>query len=151
MRTLVQVITAGEGSKLREIDRLDRRNDSLEQRLEATREEIERSKDKNHERALAKAKFDGDERRLDQVISTGRTMVPFMVNSIAKKALLPTGETSVLMEALKPIMESLTEEQYGKLQEILDPNQLVGLAELYKLTKGEEKDAQRRRKTNKNP
>lgn len=148
LRTLVQVVTAGEVGRLRELERLEQRNNSLEQRLDVTREEVERSKDKNHERALAKAKFDADEKRLDEIVTTGRTVIPFVVNSIAKKNLLPTGDTSPMLEALKPIMESLTDEQYGKLQELLTPSQMVGIAELYKLAKGEEKDAQRRRKKN---
>jgi hypothetical protein len=146
MRTLVQVITAGEGSKLREIERLDQRSNSLEQRLDATREEVERSKDKNHERALAKAKFDGDEKRLNEIVTTGRTMIPFVVNSIANKNLLPTEGSSPVMAVLNPIMESMTPEQFSKMAEILTPTQRVGLTELYKLAKGEEQDAKRRRK-----
>ncbi|HRI65773.1 MAG TPA: hypothetical protein PK156_16115 [Polyangium sp.] len=148
MRTLVQVVTAGEVTKLRELERLDQRNNSLEQRLDATREEVERSKDKNHERALAKAKQEGEEKRFNEIVTTGRTMLPFLVNSIVKKNLLPTEGSSPLLAALNPIMESLTPEQFTKMHEILTPAQQVGLSELYKMAKGEEEDAKRRRKKN---
>lgn len=148
MKTLVAVVAAGEDSKLREIERLSRRNGTLEDLLDRTREEVERSKDKNHERALEKAKFEADEKRINEIVSTGRTMVPFLVNSIAKKNLLPTEGSSPLLAALNPIMETMTPDQFSKMQEILTPAQQVGLAELYKLAKGEEEDAKRRRKKN---
>lgn len=146
LKTVVQVVMAGEGSRLREIERLTRRTDGLEERLDKTREEVERSKDKNHERALAKAKFEGDEKRLNEIVTTGRTMFPFLVNSIVKKNLLPTGGTSPVTEAVKVVIESLSPEQYDKLQEVLTPAQLVTLGEAVKLVKGEEKDAEQQRK-----
>lgn len=146
VKTLVQVVTAGEASKLREIERLTQRSDGLERRLQAMHDEIEKSKDKNHDRALEKAKFEGDERRLDELLTTGRTLAPFMVNAIAKQNLLPTGDSSLLLETMKPVMDSLTPDQFSQLQAIFTPAQLVAFNEVYKLAKGEEKNAKRRDK-----
>jgi hypothetical protein len=81
-----------------------------------------------------------EQRRLDEAFATGRFVLPFAVNAIAKKQIIPTGDNSLLKEALKPVMSELTESQVTELQKILSPTQLVGLMEVWKLVKDEKGD-----------
>jgi hypothetical protein len=151
MRMLVQLVTAGEGARLRELERLTQRTDSLERQLREQHQEMELSRDKNHERALAKAKFENDEKRMNELMTTSRVMIPYVVNGLAKKNLLPTVGSSPVVEAIKVVFESLSPEQYEKIQGVLTPAQLIGLAEAIKLAKREENenDAEQQRKRDK--
>jgi len=138
-RSLVAVSLGNTKAHLSEISRLAHRNDENERRLDAMRDAHERSLDTQFERDIRRKKFDADERRLDDGISTFRGLLPFVVNSIAKKQVVPTGSTSVLHEAMRPVMETVTTEQIEKLQQVLTPAQMIGLMEVWRLVTADSK------------
>jgi hypothetical protein len=130
MRAVINISVGNTKSLVGEIDRLHRRYEESERRVEAMRETHEQSLNTNFDRDQKRLKFNADEKRLDEGITTLRTLFPFIVNSVAKRQMVPTGDSSVLAEAMRPVMESLTTEQLNKLQEVLDPAQVVGLLEV---------------------
>lgn len=132
MRAVINISVGNTKSLVAEIDRLHRRYEESERRVESMRETHERSLDNNSEREQKRLKFQADEKRLDEATSTLRTLLPFIINAAAKRQMVPTGDSSVLAEAMRPAMESLTQEQVAKLQEILTPQQLVSMLEVWK-------------------
>lgn len=132
-RSLVSMSLGNTKAQLAEISRLAHRVEERERRIDAMRDAHERSLDTEFERDLRRKKFDADERRFDEGLSTVRTLFPFVVNSIAKKQLVPTGDNSVLREAMRPVMDSLTPDQVDKLQQVFTPAQMVGLMEVWRL------------------
>lgn len=133
VRALGTLIIGTERGRVAEIERMTDRNILLENKIDAMRSEFEKAKDNDLERQLKKDKFEKDQRRLDEVFATARVMLPFVVNSFAKKQLVPTGDNSVLREALRPVMTEMTMDQISKLQEILSPPQMVALLELWRI------------------
>jgi hypothetical protein len=133
MRAVINISVGNTKSLVAEIDRLHRRNEESDRRMEAMRETYERSLDTNFNREQERLKTVANERRLDEGITTLRTLLPFIVNAAAKRQVVPTGDSSVLMEAMRPVMESLTQEQVSKLQEVLNPAQVVALLEVWQL------------------
>ncbi len=137
MRAVISISVGNTKSLLSEIDRLHRRNEESDRRIESMRETVERSLDTNFEREQKKLKTAADEKRLDEAVATFRTLLPFMVNAAAKRQMVPTGDTSVLAEALRPLMESLTTEQFETIKGALNPAQVVSLLEVWKLLNAE--------------
>lgn len=137
VKALVTLMIGTDKSRLAELDRLAARNEAIEAKFDKMRELIEASQDKQFDRDMKKKSFDNDQRRLDELIATGRVLAPFLVNGIAKKNLLPTGDNSLLKEALKPVMSEMTEEQLTQLQKIFKPSQLVGILEVWKMLNAE--------------
>ena len=133
MRAVINISVGNTKSLVAEIDRIHRRHEESERRVEAMRETHERSLDTNFEREQKRLKFVADEKRLDEGMATLRTLFPFIVNSVAKRQMVPTGDSSVLAEAMRPVMESLTTEQFDKLREVLNPAQLVALLEVWRV------------------
>ncbi len=97
------------------------------------RETHERSLDTNFDREQKRLNFNANEKRIDDATTTVRTLLPFMVNAFAKRQMVPTGDSSVLKEALRPATETMTTEQLEKLQGILTPPQVVALLEVWQL------------------
>ena len=108
MRAVINISVGNTKSLVAEIDRLHRRNEESERRIESMRETHERSLDTNFERDQKRLKSAADEKRLDEGMASIRTLLPFMVNAMAKRQMVPTGDSSVIAEALRPTMESLT-------------------------------------------
>lgn len=133
IRALVTLSLGAEKSRLAELGRLADRIEATETKLDKARETVEQAQDKQFERELKRELTKNQERRLDEAFATGRIMLPFAVNAIAKKNLVPTGDNSVLKEALKPVMSEMTSGQMAKIQEVLTPAQMVGLLEVWKL------------------
>jgi hypothetical protein len=131
MRAVINISVGNTKSLVAEIDRLHRRNEESERRIESMRETHERSLDTNFDREQKRLQFNANEKRLDDATTTVRTLLPVIVNAAAKRRMVPTGDSSVLMEAMRPVMESLTQEQVSKLQEVLNPAQVVGLLEVW--------------------
>lgn len=133
MRAVINISVGNTKSLVAEIDRLHRRNEECERRIESMRETHERSLDTNFDREQKRLNFNANEKRLDDATTTVRTLLPFIVNAAAKRQVVPTGDSSVLKEALRPAMESMTTDQLEKLQGILTPPQLVALLEVWQL------------------
>ena len=133
MRAVINISVGNTKSLVAEIDRLHRRNEESERRIESMRETHERSLDTNFEREQKRLNFNANEKRIDDATTTVRTLLPFMVNAMAKRQMVPTGDSSVLKEALRPAMETMTTEQLEKLQGILTPPQVVALLEVWQL------------------
>jgi hypothetical protein len=133
MRAVISISVGNTKSLLSEIDRLHRRNEESDRRIESMRETVERSLDTNFEREQKRLHFNANEKRLDDATTTVRTLFPFILNAVAKRQMVPTGDSSVLKEALRPAMETLTSEQLEKLQGILTPPQVVALLEVWQL------------------
>jgi coenzyme F420-reducing hydrogenase delta subunit len=133
VRALGTLVIGTERGRVAEIERITNRSILLENKIDEMRTEFEKAKDNDLERQLKKDKFEKDQRRLDEVFATARVMLPFVVNSFAKKQLVPTGDNSVLKEALRPVMTEMTMDQISKLQEILSPPQMVALLELWRM------------------
>ncbi|HRI66360.1 MAG TPA: hypothetical protein PK156_19060 [Polyangium sp.] len=138
LRAIGHLVVGTERSRIAEIERVTNRNVQLENKLDEMRAEFEKAKDNNLERDLKRDKFDKDQRRMDEVFATARVLLPFLLNAFAKKQLVPTGDNSILKEALRPVMTEMTMDQISKLQEILSPAQVVALLELWKLLSSEE-------------
>lgn len=139
VRALVTLVVGTDKSRLAELDRLASRNETIEGKLDKMRELIEQAQEKQFDREMKRDGFKNQERRLDEAFATGRFVLPFAINAIAKKQLLPTGDNSLLKEALKPVMSEITESQMAELQKIFTPSQIVGLMEVWKLVKDEGK------------
>ncbi len=133
VRALVSLAMGNEKHRLVELERQVKRTLLLEDRLDAARETTERAQDKQFERDMQRKKYDDEQRRLNEAFATGRTLLPFAVNAVAKKNLVPTGNNSVLKEALRPVFSEITPDQLEKMQGILTPTQVVGLLEVWKL------------------
>ncbi len=133
MRAVINISVGNTKSLVAEIDRLHRRNEECERRIESMRETHERSLDTNFDREQKRLNFNANEKRIDDATTTVRTLLPFMVNAMAKRQMVPTGDSSVLKEALRPAMETMTTEQLEKLQGILTPPQVVALLEVWQL------------------
>jgi hypothetical protein len=133
LRAVVGLVVGTEKTRMAEMERLAQRNDALEAKFDLMRSTIEQAQDKQFDREMKREEFKSQERRLDQLFATGRTVLPFAVNALAKKNLLPTGDNSLLKEALKPMMSELTEGQLDALRKILTPAQQVSLLEVWTL------------------
>ena len=133
MRAVINISVGNTKSLVAEINRLHQRNEESERRIEAMRETHERSLDTNFEREQKRLQFNANEKRIDDATTTVRTLLPFIVNAAAKRQMVPTGDTSVLAEALRPTMDTMTTEQLEKLKGILTPAQLVSLLEVWQL------------------
>lgn len=138
IRAIATLVVGTEKSRVHEIERVTNRSIELEKKIDEMRAEFEKAKDNDLERNLKREKFHKDERRLDEVFATARVLLPFLLNAFAKKQLVPTGDNSVLKEALRPVMTELTMDQVSKLQEILTPSQTVALLELWRMLNSEE-------------
>lgn len=139
IRAIATLVVGTERGRVAEIERITNRNIQLENKIDEMRAEFEKAKDNDLERNLKRDKFDKDQRRMDEVFATARVLLPFLLNAFAKKQLVPTGDNSVLKEALRPVMTELTMDQVSKLQEILSPSQTVALLELWRLLNSEGK------------
>lgn len=137
VRALITLMLGTDKSRMAELERLALRNEAMEAKFDKMREAFEAAQDKQFDREMKKKGFDNDQRRLDELIATGRVLAPFLVNGIAKKNLLPTGDNSLLKEALKPVMSEMTEQQLTELQKIFKPSQLVGILEVWKMLNAE--------------
>jgi hypothetical protein len=137
VRALVSIAMGNEKHRLVELERMARRNLLLEERVDGARETVERAQDKQFERDMSRKKYDDEQRRLNEAFATGRTLLPFAINAVAKKNLVPTGDNSVLKEALRPVFSEITTDQLEKLQSIFSPTQVVGLLEVWKLLEAE--------------
>jgi hypothetical protein len=133
MRAVINISVGNTKSLVSEIDRLHRRYEESERRVESMRETHERSLNTNFDREQKRLKFQSDEKRLDEATTTVRTLLPFIINAAAKRQMVPTGDSSVLAEAMRPAMESLTSEQLDQLREVLTPPQLIALLEVWQL------------------
>lgn len=133
VRALVQISMGNEKFRLLELERSARRSQALEERLDGARETLERAQDKLFDRDMQRRKYDDEQKRINEAFATGRTLLPFAINAMAKKNLVPTGNNSVLREALRPVFSELTNDQLEKLQSIFTPSQVVGLLEVWKL------------------
>ena len=133
MRAVINISVGNTKSLVAEINRLHQRNEESERRIESMRETHERSLDTNFEREQKRLQFNANEKRIDDATTTIRTLLPFIVNAAAKRQMVPTGDTSVLAEALRPAMDTMTTEQLEKLKGILTPAQLVSLLEVWQL------------------
>lgn len=133
MRAVINISVGNTKSLVAEIDRLHRRNEESERRIESMRETHERSLDTNFDREQKRLNFHANEKRIDDATTTVRTLLPFIVNAAAKRQMVPTGDSSILAEALRPAMETMTSEQLEKLQGILTPPQVVALLEVWQL------------------
>jgi hypothetical protein len=142
MRALATLVVGTEQSRVAEIERVTNRSIRLENKVDEMRAEFEKSKDNNLERLLKREKFEKDQRRMDEAFATARVLLPFLLNAFAKKQLVPTGDNSVLKEALRPIMTELTMDQISKLQEVLTPAQTVGLLELWRMLNSDGKSGE---------
>lgn len=134
---VVQIAMGNEKYRLMELDRSARRSQALEERLDGVRELIERAQDKQFDRDMQRKKYDDEQKLLNEAVATGRTLLPFAINAVAKKNMVPTGDNSVLKEALRPVFSEITTEQLEKLQGIFTPSQVVGLLEVWNLLQAE--------------
>ena len=137
MRAVINISVGNTKSLVAEIDRLHRRYEESERRNEAMRETHERSLDTNFDREQKRLQFNANEKRIDDATTTVRTLLPFIVNAAAKRQMVPTGDSSTLAEVMRPAMESLTPEQFDKLQAILTPTQVVAFFEGWRAICGE--------------
>lgn len=142
VRAIGTLVIGTERGRVAEIDRVTDRSIKLESKIDEMRAEFEKAKDNDLERTLKRDKFEKDQRRLDEVFATARVLLPFLLNAFAKKQLVPTGDNSVLKEALRPVMTEMTMDQISKLQEILSPAQMVSLLELWRLLSSEGKSGE---------
>ena len=133
MRAVISISVGNTKSLLSEIERLHRRNEESDRRIEGMREIVERSLDTNHKREMERSKSVADEKRLDEATTTIRTLLPFIVNALAKRQMVPTGDASVIEEIFRPAMESLTPDQLDTLKGVLTPSQMVAFFEGWKL------------------
>ncbi len=133
IRALVQIAMGNEKFRLMELERSARRCQALEERLDGVRDTAERANDKQFERDMARKKYEDEQKLLGDAVATGRTLLPFAINALAKKNMVPTGNNSVLREALRPVFSEITTDQLEKLQSIFTPTQVVGLLEVWKL------------------
>lgn len=116
IRAIATLVVGSERGRLAELERVTNRSIQLENKVDEMRAEFEKSKDNNLERLLKREKFEKDQRRMDEAFATARVLLPFLLNAFAKKQLVPTGDNSVLKEALRPIMTELTMDQISKLK-----------------------------------
>lgn len=137
IRAIATLVVGTERGRVAEIERITNRNNLLENKIDEMRAEFEKAKDNDLERQLKRDKFEKDQRRMDEVFATARVLLPFLLNAFAKKQLVPTGDNSVLKEALRPVMTEMTMDQISKLQEVLTPGQMVSLLELWRLLSSE--------------
>jgi hypothetical protein len=137
VRAMVTLALGSEKTRLAELARLGERIEAMENKLDKARETVEQAQEKQFEREMKREQVKNQERRLDEAFATGRVMLPFAINAVAKTNLVPTGDNSILKEALKPVMSGLTEGQLAKIQEVLTPAQMVGLLEVWKLLNSE--------------
>lgn len=137
IRAIATLVVGTERGRVAEIERITNRNTQLENKIDEMRAEFEKAKDNDLERQLKRDKFEKDQRRMDEVFATARVLLPFLLNAFAKKQLVPTGDNSVLKEALRPVMTEMTMDQISKLQEVLTPGQMVSLLELWRLLSSE--------------
>lgn len=137
IRAIATLVVGTERGRVAELERMTNRSIQLENKVDEMRAEFEKAKDNDLERQLKRDKFEKDQRRMDEVFATARVLLPFLLNAFAKKQLVPTGDNSVLKEALRPVMTEMTMDQISKLQEVLTPGQMVSLLELWRLLSSE--------------
>lgn len=133
IRAIATLVVGTERGRVAELERMTNRNIQLENKVDEMRAEFEKAKDNDLERQLKRDKFEKDQRRMDEAFATARVLLPFLLNAFAKKQLVPTGDNSVLKEALRPVMTEMTMDQISRLQEVLTPAQMVSLLELWRL------------------
>lgn len=133
IRAIATLVVGTERGRVAELERVTNRSIQLENKVDEMRAEFEKAKDNDLERQLKRDKFEKDQRRMDEAFATARVLLPFLVNAFAKKQLVPTGDNSVLKEALRPVMTEMTMDQISRLQEVLTPAQMVSLLELWRL------------------
>ncbi len=96
----------------------------LEARMEQV-EMIEELQTMKHARELESAKALNHEERMTGLLDTVKLLAPTVINKMTGKELLPTEAAPVVA-----FLESLDEEQQGKIAELLSPAQQVALAEM---------------------
>lgn len=117
---------------VREIERLQTRNEHLELRDLARAEGYERLVSKQHERELAGKKTEHNMQMTQEVVHGLRMLAPLIGNKILGEKALSTDDTSLKDESLRAFMESIRPEQMEKLQSLLNPFQAVAVMEMWK-------------------
>ena len=119
-----------ERSLLRENESLRKRCQELENGRIAMIQQYEEMMSDKHARELQVRQIEKSEERKEKIADGLLIGIPTVLNRLLGARALPEPSTPE-REMMKGIMGSLTEEQFQKLQAILTPEQIVGLASLY--------------------
>lgn len=116
-----------------QIERLEKRNQYLEEKIWETFEVRQQLLDRNEERQAERFILEQQEKRKDEVVETVKLLLPGAAKKISKKLGTGNGEegdSAFDAAALKTFAESLTEEQIASLAGILKPPQQIAIMQL---------------------
>lgn len=142
---LAKQLTQSSGAMLntmaRIIDRLSEQNETLmSQRFKAL-DTIEEALTKKHEREMEMMQLHASETRKEQMTEQVMLLAPSLVNSIAKKRLLPE-KVNPEDEQMRKLAESLTPDQFQTIIKVLNPAQQIALVTWLKSKQGEDSQEQ---------
>lgn len=137
-RMMMMMTESVAGRQAREIDRLERRNEGLQNQANEHIRLRERLADKAHERALALARDTRNAQLVDGVLTSLASLVPIVAaHFMSKGAPIQSSKGALPAAAARDrgigeLIKTLTEEQMAAIFGALRPDQQIAFVEAYK-------------------
>lgn len=100
-----------------------------------------------HERELQTKQHEFMLKAKEQMFDKISLLMPALVNRMAGKKVMPEKTTPESM-AIKALMDSITSEQFAKLQEVFNPDQAVSLMQIFEANRDKDDNGVQRALTN---
>jgi hypothetical protein len=128
-RTLVQATATLMTSMTRRLESSDKLTEGLIKDRTENFKMLEEARSEQHTRDMDLMLTEAEQSRKDKAFEKLMTLVPLVINKIAGQKILPDSSDPLMM-MLEPLIGSLNQEQFAKIQSTLNPEQTIMFVEM---------------------